>query len=193
MVIMQRAVYPFVLYLFFANNTSSNILQDPTDIKKSNPNIYQKPIRDISIKCEGDGKSIDRSLDKKTKLMTLIDIESTDYIHPSTNISSNLNGNLFFIESSGRNYLRPRDACAIESAVKNSGISGRIVVAMTSPYLDILANNATYQIYTKFAEKLVFFRFVNVHTIFLGTPLYELHVKGRLLHHKEKNTIVQYR
>ena len=193
MVIMQTATYPFVLCLFFANNTSSNIFQDATDIDKSKPNIYQHPIKNSSMKCASDGKSIDISLDKKTKLITLTDIESTDSIHSSTNVSSNLNGNLFFIESSGRNYLGPRDACAIESAVKNSGISGLIVVAMTSPILDVSANNATWQIYTKFAESFVYFRFVNVNTIFQGTPFHELHINGHFIHHEQKNTVVQYR
>ena len=106
---------------------------------------------------------------------------------------SNKNNNLFFIESSGRNHINPRDACAIESAVKDSGISGRIFVAMTSPILDVSANNATWQIYTKFAESFVYFRFVNVNTIFQGTPFHELHINGHLIHHEQKNTVVQYR
>ena len=123
---------------------------------------------------------------RKTTLITLIDIESTDYIHPSNTIFSNKNDNLFFIESSGRNHINPRDACAIESAVKDSGISGRIFVAMTSPILDVSANNATWQIYTKFAESFVYFRFVNVNAIFEGTPFHELRINGHLIHHEQK-------
>jgi len=38
---------------------------------------------------------------------------------------------IFFIESSGRDYLMPRQACSVESAVRNSGID-TIVVAFTS-------------------------------------------------------------
>lgn len=38
---------------------------------------------------------------------------------------------MFFIESSGRDHLMPRQACALESAIRNSGID-TLVVAMTS-------------------------------------------------------------
>jgi hypothetical protein len=38
---------------------------------------------------------------------------------------------IFFIESSGRDHLLPRQACAIESALRNSGID-TLVVVMTS-------------------------------------------------------------
>jgi hypothetical protein len=38
---------------------------------------------------------------------------------------------MFFVESSGRSYLTARQACAIESAIRNSGLNV-FVVAMTS-------------------------------------------------------------
>ncbi len=38
---------------------------------------------------------------------------------------------MFFVESSGRSYLTVRQACAVESAIKNSGLNV-FVVAMTS-------------------------------------------------------------
>ena len=190
---MQKIVFSLKLFLFFAVNISFTISQDSINRMKSSETFPEIPIRDGSLKCTNDLQSNDGGLHRKTTLVTLIDIESTDYIHPSNTIFSNKNNNLFFIESSGRNHINPRDACAIESAVKNSGISGRIVVAMTSPILDVSANNATWQIYTKFAESFVYFRFVNVDTIFQGTPFHELHINGHLIHHEQKNTVVQYR
>jgi hypothetical protein len=38
---------------------------------------------------------------------------------------------MFFVESSGRSYLTARQACAVESAIRNSGLNV-FVVAMTS-------------------------------------------------------------
>ena len=127
----------------------------------------------------------------QTKLIPLIDIESTDC--NTNDILSKTNKNLFFVESSGRNYLTPRDACTIESAVKNSGLQGHIIVAMTSPFLDVTANNATCRVYTEHAGTNVFFRHVNVDTIFKDTPIHKLHLDGHLKYHEKKKEIVQYR
>jgi hypothetical protein len=41
------------------------------------------------------------------------------------------NKKMFFVESSGRSYLTARQACAVESAIRNSGLNV-FVVAMTS-------------------------------------------------------------
>ena len=57
---------------------------------------------------------------------------------------------LFFIESSGRNYLLPRQVCAIESALRNAHIHP-IVVVMTSKTLDLSASNATCQLYLHYS------------------------------------------
>ena len=38
---------------------------------------------------------------------------------------------MFFVESSGRSYLTSRQACAVESAIRNSGLNV-FVIAMTS-------------------------------------------------------------
>ena len=100
----------------------------------------------------------------------MVDIESSDPL--SKNVFPENNERLFFIESSGRNHLRPRDACAIESAIlQNAGMIIHIIVGMTSQVIDILANNATCQLYTNYADKNLFFRHINVDTIFKGTPL----------------------
>ena len=58
---------------------------------------------------------------------------------------------IFFIESSGRNHLLPRQVCAIESAVRNAGIEN-IVVVMTSKTLDLSASNGTCQLYQTYSQ-----------------------------------------
>ena len=126
-----------------------------------------------------------------SNIINLINIESTDCSHQ--NLLSNESNKLFFTETSGKNYLTPRYACAVESAVKNTDLSGHIIVIMTSPTLDINTNNATYQLYTKHSENQIFFRYVNVDTIFKGTPIHQLHLNGHLRHHEAVHTAVQYR
>lgn len=125
------------------------------------------------------------------KIIDLLDIESNDCSH-KTLLSKDTN-KLFFTETSGKPYLTPRYACAIESAVKNTGLSGHIIVVMTSLFLDINANNATFHLYTKYSEKNIFFRYVNLDTIFNGTPINRLHIKGHLRHRDRIHTAVQYR
>ena len=190
---MQNTSQLFVFYLFFARNISSNIMQKSTDDIKLRKHVVHHPTLDTSISCPNGLKSNERNLDRESKFKFLVDIESIEDTHLSNNTFWKGSDNLFFIESSGKNHLMPRDACAIESAIRNSGVSGRIIVAMTSKGIDIMANNATCQIYTKYAERSVFFRHVNTDTIFQTTPLHELHAKGHLNSHEEKNTIIQYR
>ena len=129
---------------------------------------------------------------KTEHILTLFDIELTDCGY--NDIFSKTNENLFFIESSGRNHLRPRDACAIESAIlQNAGMGVYIIVGMTSPVLDILANNATCQLYTNYYDKYLIFRHINVDTIFKGTPLNKFHIEGQLISTDRKLTTYQYR
>ena len=59
--------------------------------------------------------------------------------------------------------------------------------------LDISKNNVTCHIYQKYSGHSVHFVYVNVDTIFKGTPIQNLHENGFLKHEKEINTIVQYR
>ena len=205
---MQKIVSRFVVCCLVVNDiaftiseectkSKSNILyinsQKTGEKRKSIQNILQHPHLDHSMECPRTDTT-NRSLKEKTKIIHMIEIDLKEpNQYPSSNIFSKNSENLFFIESSGRNYLRPRDACAIESAVKNSGIAGKFIIVMTSRNLNILANNATCQIYTQYAERVVFFRYVNVDTIFRGTPFQELHVNGHLKYYNAKNTIVQYR
>jgi hypothetical protein len=127
----------------------------------------------------------------KPNSIELIDIESNHRSHQ--NLLSKDTNKLFFTETSGKPYLTPRYACAIESAVKNTDLSGHIIVVMTAPFIDITFNNATYHLYTKHSGINVFFRFVNLDTIFDGTPIHQLHLDGHLRHHEDVHTYVQYR
>ena len=171
--------------------TLKGLSKQATHCKKESRTVNnsERGLVDFSVLC---AKNTDkRSLSQDSKLIKLIDIESSDC---DTNyIMSRKNKNLFFVESSGRNHLTPKDACAIESAVKNSGLKGHIIIAMTSRVLDITANNATCHIYSEHAGKNVFFRHVNVDTIFKDTPIDRIHLEGHLKHHEKRKEIVQYR
>ena len=79
---------------------------------------------------------------------------------------------MFFIESSGRDHLLIRQTCAIESAIRNSKID-QFYVVMTSPNLNVTANNATCQLFTRYSN--VIFRHVDLDVLFEETPLQELH------------------
>lgn len=65
-----------------------------------------------------------------------------------SDVSSDDPNKLFFIETSGRDYLTTRQACAVESVVQNGGV--RAIVVMASDDLNLSANNATYQLYHRF-------------------------------------------
>ena len=166
-------------------------------IEKSmfNVNVDENTIEPVSsdtpIDCNNRQMFLTKSA-KESMLIRLNNIESNETCNDN-NILSNESNNLFFIESSGKSYLNPRDCCAIESAVKNSGLDGNIIIAMTSPFLDVFANNATCHIYTKYEGKSVFFLYVNVDTIFRHTPIHQLHLDGNLIHPNKRTTIVQYR
>ena len=55
---------------------------------------------------------------------------------------------IFFLETSGRSVLNPRQACAIESSAQMSGMDA-IIVSVLSPILD-LGNNVTCLLATQF-------------------------------------------
>ena len=103
------------------------------------------------------------------------------------------NNNLFFVESSGKDYLDAREACAIESAIQNSGYAGHIIIAMTSPVINVIANNATCHLYTRYGDKAAFFRYVNLDTIFRNTGIHKFYLDGGFKHKIKKETVVRYR
>ena len=82
-----------------------------------------------------------------------------------------------------------RQACSVESAIKHSGL--KVIMALTSPELDLSKDNATCHLYRLHGEKELFFRFVNKKTIFKDTPLEEVYLTGRL--DKSPTPIVHYR
>ena len=61
-----------------------------------------------------------------------VDCEKSDYIklaplHKKLSDENDIESQMFFIESSGRDHLLTRQACAVESALRNSKLS-RIIV-----------------------------------------------------------------
>ena len=60
---------------------------------------------------------------------------------------------VFMIESSGRDTLNARQACAVESAALKSGFN--VVLILTSSYLD-LRDNTTCQLYMRVPNLQVF-------------------------------------
>ena len=107
---------------------------------------------------------------------------------------------MFFIESSGRPHLKARQACSVESAIRNA--NGReagdetsrdemsFVVVMTSSSLD-LSHNATCQLYRKYSESKLFFRTVDKASIFKDTALQDVYESGRL--DNSPTPVVHYR
>ena len=185
--VLVRYVYVMTLVQIMYIHTSYPInYVDTRDCTISN----NPPIQ--PIKCTSKKTRPSEGSQKTEHLLALFDIESTDC--GCNDIFSKTNENLFFIESSGRNHLRPRDACAIESAIiQNAGMGISIIVGMISPVLDILANNATCQLYKTYYDKNLKFRHINVDTIFKGTPLNRFHMDGKLISTNTKLTTYQYR
>jgi len=80
--------------------------------------------------------------------------------------------NMFFIETSGRDHITPREACAIESGAKFSNL--HVNVLMTSDYLN-LQDNTTCYIY-KTVDSVTFFAMKDsLGDIYRGTPLENFH------------------
>ena len=97
---------------------------------------------------------------------------------------------LFFIESSNRTYLLPRQVCAVESALEKAEID-QIYVIFTAELLKITGNNATCQLYQKYPN--IKFRHVNLNNLFQDTPIYEPYKSGLLQKKAEPNSDVHYK
>eukprot|EP00096_Caligus_rogercresseyi_P001095 TRINITY_DN1170_c0_g1_i2.p1 TRINITY_DN1170_c0_g1~~TRINITY_DN1170_c0_g1_i2.p1 ORF type:complete len:234 (+),score=34.56 TRINITY_DN1170_c0_g1_i2:4-705(+) len=91
-------------------------------------------------------------------------IEITSEEHEWANRSK-----LFFIETSGRDHLLHKQACSIESALRNNP-DLPIFVLLTSPTLNPEANNATRQLLSRGGGERILFRHVDVGKLILGTP-----------------------
>jgi hypothetical protein len=83
--------------------------------------IDKRTERQINIDCN---KLVMRMRKKEQLKLTGFDDEESEALRSEKN-------KMFFVESSGRSYLTARQACAIESAIRNSGLNV-FVVAMTS-------------------------------------------------------------
>ena len=75
-------------------------------------------------------------------------------------------GEIFFLETSGRSWLTPREACALESASKFSQL--RVNILFTSPFMDTF-DNATCFLYMT-VDNINFYT-INSAKIFSQTPL----------------------
>ena len=71
---------------------------------------------------------------------------------------------IFFIETSGRDHLLSRQACAVEAAATQGQV--RVVVVLSSNTLDLEANNATRQVYNNFKGNQCFRHQPNQKVIF---------------------------
>ena len=100
---------------------------------------------------------------------------------PALEIQDSVSSGLFLVETSGRSALLPRQACAVESAARQSGLQVHLV--LTAPSLD-LGDNTTCQVqclpaactahclqlYSRLGP-LVQFYTVNVTRLAAATPL----------------------
>ena len=79
---------------------------------------------------------------------------------------------MFFLETTGRSWLTPREACALESAAKFSQL--RVNMIFTSPFMDTFDNATCYLFMT--VDNIQFYT-VNLENIFGGTPLEGFHTR----------------
>ena len=70
------------------------------------------------------------------------------FVLDSEQIKQNNPNKIFFIETSGRDHLLPRQVCAIETALVYGKM--RVFVVMNTDHLNLEANNSTKQLYTRF-------------------------------------------
>ncbi|TRY71083.1 hypothetical protein TCAL_04271, partial [Tigriopus californicus] len=85
---------------------------------------------------------------------------------------------VFFIESSGRDHLLHRQACAVESALRASNIPLAVMV-FTAQQLD-LSHNATCHLFLGHPESRLIFRHISREKFFQDTPLQAIFEEGGL-------------
>jgi len=93
-----------------------------------------------------------------------------------------VDGQMFFIETSGRSHLNPRQSCSVESAAKESGL--KVVVLLKSPILSLEFNVSCHL----YAQDNISFYTINTANILKDTPLEELESSGKLGRSKWKMT-----
>lgn len=91
--------------------------------------------------------------------------------------------NIFFVETSPKEVITPREGCAVESAVRNSGLS--VVVVRVGQELD-LSDNTTCQVYHGFRDKVTFLR-VDLDSLARGT-----HIEGFFSSQRLRESMSKY-
>jgi len=87
---------------------------------------------------------------------------------------------IFFLETSGRSWLTPRQLCSIESAIQFSGL--RVTLLLTSPTLD-MSENSTCRFFSSLGEQMDVFK-LDVSRATEATPLENLVRQGALQNSK---------
>ena len=82
-------------------------------------------------------------------------------------VKNSVEKQIFFVETSGRSYLRGRDCCAIESASRNSGL--RVQILFTSGHLNLSRSNCSAELYRR--PNNIHFYTVNVSKELKGTQV----------------------
>ena len=72
---------------------------------------------------------------------------------PSSSSPATASKRIFFLETSGRDHLTPRQTCAVESAIGQGQLFAYVI--MRSDVIDLDANNATRQLYVKHRRGIV--------------------------------------
>ena len=89
---------------------------------------------------------------------------------------------MFFLETSGRSWLTPREACALESAARFSGL--RVNIILTSSFLD-LYDNSTCFLYM--FSNISFFT-IKLRDAFQDTPLDRFYQREEYRRSEHKTT-----
>ena len=129
---------------------------------------------DIHCRHDATGECQD---DKSCDINVELEELTTDDIDESGSSSST---QMFFVESSGRDHLLPRQVCAVESAIGSAKVS-KVIVTMISSHLNLAASNATCQLYKaeeKSGRAILEFKRLNLDLIFKDTQFYKMYRDG---------------
>ncbi len=163
---LRSIVLPLAILICGVN---CNIENDHCDSANSDHNCHSKWRKDEDI-------STSINCDNFKNNQVVIELKSIEEPWPD----QDLQNHMFFVESSGRDHLLPRQTCAVESAIRNARL-GNMIVTMTSKSLNITANNATCQLFNRYglgnkmSGRRIYFRHVDVDSLFIGTPIDNLH------------------
>lgn len=83
---------------------------------------------------------------------------------------------VYFIETSGRDYLSDKHTCAVESALKNAGLS--ILVILNSRTMNLSASESTCDIY--YSSRRLSFYYLDFETLLKDTPAENINARIKL-------------